>query len=104
MDRNSLNVELAHYRDIREYRPQVGDMVICHGWVQRTKWFGVITQIEKDGTIQLIKSGLPRLLVTMDTAGMAKNTQILNVKDIVGSLPGSYTITHQEGTVTVWYV
>lgn len=103
MSRN-VDIELARYRDISRYQPKVGDTIIKHGWLQRTLWFGVINYIDNNGMIQIIKSGLPRLLFTMGGTDVLKNTITISPSDITGSMAGSYSAMQQEGNVMVWYV
>lgn len=103
MTRN-VDIELAHYRDIKRYTPKVGDFIIHHGWIFRTKWFGLVNYVDKDGGLHIVRDGTPRLLFSMGQAEMAKSTIIINHTTIVGSIPGSYTVMQQDGSMGVWYV
>jgi len=100
-----MNIELMHYRDIRQWRPAIGDIVIKHGWVNRTKWFGVINSISPDGQVDIIKDGSIKLLASTVPAAIRKKRASLAVDDIKGALTGSYVIMQQDpGTnAPVWY-
>ena len=104
MDRE-ISVELAKYKQIGDYTPQVGDIIIKHGlFFAKTKWFGIINNINEDGSIAVIKEGLPCLLFTTPPSLLAKNTVVINPSSLV--VRGSYTIVQQDRKANqmVWYV
>jgi hypothetical protein len=58
------HVDLIQYISLRKYVPRIGDVIIRHGWMVRTKWFGVIVDILPDGTLRLAQGSMPLLLFT----------------------------------------
>lgn len=103
MDREST-VELARYRAISNYMPIVGDFIMVHGmFIQRVKWFGIINGVSDD-KISVVKSGLPKLLLTMTEKEMIKSTVELSL-DSIRKSTGAYTILQQsKEKAMVWYV
>ena len=99
------NIELLHYRNISEWRPAIGDIIIRHGWISRTKWFGVINFIHPDAEIDIIKDGTVKLLASTVPAAMRKKCVKLAMGDVVGSTPGTYTIMQNDlrSNAPVWY-
>ena len=99
-----VDIELIKYRGIRDWRPQAGDVVIKHGWLTRTKWFGVVNYIHPDGSLDIIKDGMMRLLVTTPPDGIKSKLMNINPELIRGSI-GGYTVQQQlPGEVVIWYV
>lgn len=106
MDRD-VAIELVKYADIHAtYKPQVGDVVMCHGYMQRVKWFGVVNGIDNDSNLKVVKGGMPRLLVQMSQEEMAKNTISIPFSTIKNSVTGTYTIIQhvRQHNSMVWYV
>ena len=101
-----VNIELAHYRNIREWRPVVGDVIIKHGWIVRTKWFGIINFIHPTGEIDVIKDGMVRLLVTTSPSGIRAKTITMSPDDIRNVMQGTYAVMQQNvpTNTAVWYV
>lgn len=105
MDRD-VNIELALYRALAQYKPRVGDVIIKHGWFVSVKWFGVINFIDQEGQLHIIRTGLPKLLFSMPKEKMPSNTIRLPNSLISQSISGSYSVMQQESSsnMPVWYV
>jgi hypothetical protein len=105
VDNRQTSVNLAMYRLINTYTPQVGDHIVKHGWFVRTKWYGVVGAVNGD-IISVVTSGIPRNLFTMSPAEMSANTIKLSLASIIGSLPGSYSIIKHDASnnAVVWYI
>ena len=102
MDREAT-VELAKYVSTDRYIPSIGDIVIRHGWFQRTKWFGVVSGVNGD-KMHVICAGLPRLLFTMAEVEMKAKTREVSAQKIRTSA-GAYTVLKQgKDKAVVWYV
>lgn len=93
---NQIDIALANYKPISQYIPKTGDFVVWHGWI--THYYGVINAFN-DNSINIIKSGMPSLLFTMDPAEMDKNSLKVSLSKIRKSR-GAYAIL-QNG---IWYV
>ena len=101
-----MTVELAKYRDIRDWKPAVGDVLIKHGWLSRTKWFGIVVAVGKDGTIDVAVDGTMRLLLTTSPFALQKKQKTLHIAQIHEAIVGSYCAGQYDsaaGTM-VWYV
>lgn len=98
----NLQVNLAHYKAIQEWEPQVGDVIIHHGLL--THWFGVISQIDPNGSIEVVSSGLPLLLLTLSGKKLEKSKKNIDVSDIKTSKGGKYAAIKSTQNVIVWYV
>ena len=105
MDRD-INLDLAHYRDLRNYKPKIGDIIIKHGWIRRTVWFGVISLVDKSNNMVIVRNGLPKLLLLMSPESMKQNTVNMSINELISSVPGSYSIIQCESpnSVNMWYV
>ena len=101
-----VNIELMHYRPLKDWKPQVGDLIIKHGWIVRTKWFGVVNFIHQDGTLDIIKDGMIRLLVITPPDLAAKKMEQVKLGDIAGAFQGTYAVHQcdQAHNLMVWYV
>ena len=102
MPLNNMDVTLAHYRPINQWSPVVGDLIIYHGWFQH--WFGVVSQINIDGTVDIVKAGLPLLLFSMSQASMNKSKKTKDIAMINQSVGGKYAIMQQENNNIIWYI
>lgn len=96
-------LDLIRYKNITEYIPVIGDLVIHVGWF-RTK-FGVISGISGH-TISIIYSGTFFSLCNMLQSDMPKNTIQMHVGDMVRSRVGEYTVlsVDPETGIQVTYV
>ena len=95
--------DLTHYKSIQEWNPQIGDVVIHHGWI--THWFGIVTLSDlAEGVVEVVKSGLPVLLTTMSGSKLKKAKKTLDVSDIRASKAGKYAIMKSVQNLLVWYV
>jgi len=97
-----FQTDLAYYKSIQEWAPSVGDVIIHHGWF--THWFGVVSQINADNTIDIIKSGLPLLLLTMNGSRMQKSKKTIDISDITSSSGGKYAAVKCVQNTMVWHV
>lgn len=96
-----IALQLANYNAIAMWKPQVGDVVIHHGFLQH--WFGIVNSINQ-GSVTVVRAGLPVLMLTMDEHDMAKNKQELSIQIVRNSRGGKYAaIQNMQGTQT-WYV
>lgn len=100
---NSFDVDLAFYKNISMWSPQVGDAVIYNGWVFG-RWFGIINNINADGSCSIVKGGLPILMLTQNGKRRKKNTITVDIQDIKTASAGAYSIVRSEGNLLVWYV
>lgn len=105
MDRE-MSVELISYKNISDYTPHVGDIIIKHGWIFRTKWFGVVNGISNDHTLNIIIEGSPLLLVTTRPIMFDKKSINLSIVEIIDSNRGSYSVMQLDPQMNrpVWYV
>lgn len=105
MDREA-NIELIHYRALNDWVPKIGDIVIKHGWIQRTKWFGVVNFMHPDGNMQVVCDGMMRLLVTTRPEEMQSKVKIIDPNEIKSSVAGSYSVMQQDKATNapIWYI
>jgi hypothetical protein len=105
MDRE-VNVELIRYRDLQIWKPAIGDIIIKHGWIIRTKWFGVINSISPVGDLNIIRDGMMRLLVMTTPTSFDNKSISLSAGIIKSSMPGSYAVLQQDtaSKMAIWYV
>ena len=99
-------IELARYRDIKQYQPKVGDIIIKHGWIFSTVWFGIVNYIDKEGLLHICIRGHPRILFLTSPSEMPSNIHKFNLDEFVNSVTSRYTIMQQEPVtnIPVWYV
>jgi hypothetical protein len=98
----NLEVSLAQYKPISQYRPRIGDFIIWHGLL--THYYGVINGIdESNGTIRVIKAGMPLLLFNMEPDEMDSNTTTVKLSKIKSSR-GAYAAQQVVPTGSIWYV
>lgn len=99
----NVGVNLAHYKPINSWTPQVGDIVIWHGWIQH--WFGIVAGVnQSEDKIHIVKSGLPILLVGMNPAEIEANKVEINLSTILSSTGGKYAALQTTNNVHVWFV
>jgi len=106
MDRE-VNIELIRYRDLQTWKPAVGDIIIRHGWIIRTKWFGVVNSIGPTGDLNVVRDGMMRLLVITPSAMMSDKSATISPNTIKSAMPGAYVIMQQDsasGNAAIWYV
>lgn len=101
-----VTIELARYRELKQYQPKVGDFLIKHGLVFSTKWFGIINYIDKDGVLHVVIRGHPKILFLTSQDEIPTNLKRIVPSEITQATSGSYTAMQQEpGTnIPVWYV
>ena len=99
-----MNVELAYYKAVAEWHPQVGDYVVWHGWL--THWFGIVRQIDQDGSLHVMKQGIPILLFSLSNnePAMDENTVKIHSAEIRNSSGGRYAVIQAAGNNIVWFV
>src|SRR5271169_6499176 len=98
----TLNVDLAYFKSLVEWTPRVGDFIIWHGWLQH--WFGVVSQIDPDGSLHIVNQGMPLLLFGLSQPQMDKNTRVVHLTDVQTSTGGKYATIQAHGNNIVWYV
>jgi len=98
---NEVSIQLAQYKSIRTWKPQVGDFVIQHGWF--THWFGIVSAINS-GVCTIIKAGLPALLLTIDEADIIKNKIDIKTSKILNSKGGEFSVQQIISGNVVWYI
>lgn len=97
---SEISVDLARYRDISKFIPQIGDFIICHGWFWG-HWFGTINSVNMvSSKISVIRSGIPTMLFTMSENEMRKNSIEISFRDLTGSRSGKYVVL-QNG---IWFI
>lgn len=96
MDNRETTIELLRYDSINKWKPEVGDVIIRHGFFIRTKWFGVINSITHDGSLSILKGGLLQLVIQ----ARKKDEFLLHPSEITSAINGSYTICKNG----VWYI
>lgn len=97
------DIQLAVYQDIQYWKPQVGDIIIKHGWFIRTKWFGVVSKIGGN-KLTVIKDGMMRLLVRTPEESFISKSIDISVSKIKSSVRGGYTVHQFNNNQVVWYV
>ena len=100
---NQTSMNLAHYKFLVNWTPQIGDFLVYHGLIYG-RWFGVINAISPNGDITVIKSGLPLLLLSMDTSEYQKNQQVLSLASVRNSTGGKYAAVRAVGNNLIWFV
>jgi hypothetical protein len=93
-----VNLILAQYKHISEWKPMVSDFVIWHGWFF-SHWYGIVNGVNNDKVI-IVKEGLPSLLFVLSDGDYVKNSIEVSVSKIRSSVHGEYHIL-QEG---VWFI
>jgi hypothetical protein len=98
----NVQVDLAQYAPINTWKPGVGDVIIWHGFF--THWFGIVSQIQPDGSVCVITSGLPLTLFTMNQDTMKKFVKTVHFTRIHASRGGEWAVAQTSGGTTTWYV
>lgn len=97
------SMDLAHYDNIQKWKPQIGDFLVWHGWIQH--YFGVISNIiNEDRVVEVIKKGLPLLLFDMISEDHDRNKIKVRIGDIKGSRGGRYAAIRAHGNNIIWYI
>jgi hypothetical protein len=100
---NLKSVDLAHHVSIGEWTPQIGDVIIWHGWF--THYFSVVSSIlREENAVEVIKKGLPILLFSMTSVEYRKNTIKIDIDDIRGSVGGKYAAVRAIRGNLTWYI
>lgn len=90
---------IAKFRSLRLWQPRIGDFIIYHGWLFG-RWYGIISDVTREGRLSVIKDGLPFLLLTtLPDQQTDKSIEIPSSK-IIQSRGGAYAVL-QEG---VWHI
>lgn len=97
----NVALQLAHFKQLAGWEPQLYDIVIYHGWF--THWFGIVNGIDS-GVVSVVQAGLPVLLLTMDELDIVKKTKQIGVSSIRNSKAGKYTVIQHTGPNLVWYI
>jgi len=99
-----MQVDLAQHMPISRWKPEVGDFLVWHGWLQH--WFGVVCGIETD-EITIIKKGIPILLFTLTQSEHDNNKQTISIQQVRagGSFwNGKYSAIKAIGSNLIWFV
>lgn len=101
-----VDIQLVQFRPVQNWQPCLGDIIIRHGWVQRTKWFAVVNSIESDGSLGIVKDGMIRLLVNTMPADIQHKSEKISPEQIRDSVAGSYAIMQHDAATNraMWYV
>ncbi len=102
--REDLQVPLLHFKNIVEWKPQVGDIVIKHGFFQRTKWFGIVQIVGDTGQLSIIRNGMIKLLALATDEEKQKNAIEIHTMDISQSRGGYTVAQHGPTGPPIWYV
>lgn len=97
----NITVQLAQYKPLATWEPQLGDLIIQHGWF--THSFGIINAID-GGVLSVVQAGLPVLLLTMDELNIEKNTKKLSTSSMRQARPGKYAVLQNVANTQVWYI
>jgi hypothetical protein len=97
----NITVQLAQYKPLLKWEPQLGDMIICHGWF--THSFGLINAID-GGVLSVVQAGLPVLLLAMDELDFEKNTKKMSTSSIRQSRAGKYAVLQNIANTQIWYI
>ena len=94
--------EILRHAPLGLWRPQIGDVVIQHGWLSH--WFGTVNSVQGE-QFTVIKSGLPLLLTQLDEIDQVKATEELTVARMLRSnRGGKYAAIQAVGGAVTWYV
>ena len=104
MIREDLQVPLLHYQDIINWKPQVGDVVIKHGLIQRTKWFGIVQAVGDQGLISIMRDGMVKLLALATDEEKRKSTIEIHSTNINQSRGGYTVLQYGSAGPPIWYV
>jgi len=100
----TVSVGLAQYKSISTWDPRIGDVLLVNR-IFNMHWYGLIESVDvNNDTICVIKSSLPKLLLTYSKSQINKNRLTLNISDIKSTRSGKYAIIQQTGTTQVWYI
>jgi hypothetical protein len=97
----NVTVQLAQYKALPTWEPQLGDLIVHHGWL--THSFGLINAID-GGVLSVVEAGLPLLLLTMDELDIEKNTKQVSIASIRQSKAGKYAVLQNVANTQIWYV
>lgn len=101
---NIMQVNLAQHTSISGWKPDVGDFIVWHGWLQH--WFGVVSAVNDD-EVTIIRKGIPILLFTLTQSDYDKNKLTIGLSEIRsgGSFwHGTYSAIKAVRNNIVWYV
>lgn len=92
----NLEIPIAHYKSLKQYRPQIGDFIICHGWF--THYYGLIIRMT-DRDITIVTCSIPHLLFAMSPEEIESSTKTISLRTISNSR-NTYAIIQNS----VWYL
>lgn len=93
---STINVELARYKPLNTWKPQIGDLVFWYGFF--TKWVGVVTSFNGKN-LTIVVEAFPSLLMTLDQSEYDKNTRTIDISKIRSSSKGEYNVLQDN----IWY-
>lgn len=94
----NIPVDISMWMPIANYKPQVGDLIIWHGWLV-SHWYGIITDIDADNNIKVIQAGIPALLFDDK-----KKYKVIKIDDIITSSGGEYAVLRPHNNQHLWFV
>lgn len=98
------SVPLAQYLSLEEWKPEIGDFIVWHGWFQH--WFGVVSAVS-DTEVTVIRKGMPILVLTIVPSEQDKNKLTLDLAEVKsgGSFwIGNYATIKAINNNLVWYI
>lgn len=96
-----VTLQLAQYKPLIQWRPQIGDTIIQHGLL--THWFGIVNGINGN-ILTVVKAGLPILLLTIDELSIPKNQIEITTQKIATSRNGKFAVLQNIAGNNIWYV
>lgn len=90
---SDIGVALGAFKDIADYRPQLGDFIIWGGWFSTS--YGIVIGADQDKLTGIFER-TPRLLLTSNNDEMKAATKQIPMRVVRG-----YCYALQEG---VWYI
>lgn len=93
---------LAQFMPVSNYNPRYGDFVVWSGWVR--SWFGVVSNVSKNGQVTVIFEGTPALLFTMTQQEMQQNSKVFDIGALRTKRCGSLVFNQHHDGSSIWYV
>jgi hypothetical protein len=100
----NVEIPLLQYKNILEWKPKVGDVIIKHGVIRRTVWFGVVNNLTAEGFVDIAKAGMLQLLTSMDPDQRKKTSVKIHVSEINRSRGGYSIQQHDKANTSIWYI
>jgi len=101
---DDVEVPLLQYKSVAEWKPKLGDVVIKHGVIRRTVWFGVVNHVTSEGFVNIAQAGMLQLLTSMDPEKRKKTAINVHVNEVNQSRGGYSIQQHDKTGVSIWYL